>query len=241
MTRHAIEQLKSAWRWVRKRGTRVGAPVDWGNLRRLQPISRSFGLDRGLPVDRYYIERFLEAHASDIHGRVLEVGDAAYTRKFGAARVSRSDVLHAVDGNPHATVVGDLSTGAGLEADAYDCLVLTQVFPFIFDVRAAVQHAHTALRPGGVMLATVPGLSQISQYDRERWGDYWRFTSQGIQRLFDQVFGLSQVETKVYGSVLAATALLQGLAAEELGADELDYLDPDYEVTIAVRAVKRKP
>jgi hypothetical protein len=41
-----------------------------------------------------------------------------------------------------------------------------------------------------------------------------------------------------YGNVLAATAFLQGLAAEELHPEELDYRDPDYEVLISVRAVK---
>jgi hypothetical protein len=39
--------------------------------------------------------------------------------------------------------------------------------------------------------------------------------------------------------VLAATAFLHGLSVEELTEDELDDSDPDYEVTIAIRAMKR--
>ena len=49
-------------------------------LRRTEPISRAYGFDRGTPVDRHYIEAFLQRHApspdysaGDIRGRVLEV------------------------------------------------------------------------------------------------------------------------------------------------------------------------
>ena len=68
--------------------------VDFGHFRRLIPISKEWGFDRGLPIDRYYIERFLQRHAADIRGRVLEVGDNAYTRRFGGDRVTNSDVIN---------------------------------------------------------------------------------------------------------------------------------------------------
>ena len=85
-------------------------PVRFGSLRRLEPVSRKFGWDRGgLPVDRFYIERFLQQHASDIAGRVLEVRDDAYTRKFGGANVTRADVLHPTPDNEKATIVADLT------------------------------------------------------------------------------------------------------------------------------------
>ena len=57
--------------------------VRFGSLRRLKPISRLFGFDRGQPIDRYYIETFLQKNRSDIGGRVLEIGDPGYTLKFG--------------------------------------------------------------------------------------------------------------------------------------------------------------
>ena len=44
-----------------------------------EPLSRRFGLDRGRPVDRVFIERWLEAHAADVRGRVLEVYEPTYT------------------------------------------------------------------------------------------------------------------------------------------------------------------
>src|SRR5262249_6056962 len=68
--------------------------VRFGSFRRVTPISREFGFDRGLPVDRYYIEQFLSVHADDIRNRVLEIGDDTYMRRFGGSRVTKGDVLH---------------------------------------------------------------------------------------------------------------------------------------------------
>jgi SAM-dependent methyltransferase len=169
---------------------------------------------------------------------VLEVRDDAYTRRFGGERVTRADVLHPTAGNQKATIVADLTSADHVPSEAFDCIVLTQVLPFILDVTAAVRTLHRILRPGGVVLATVPGISQIVRYDMERWGDFWRFTSLSARRLFECGFPEGEVQVGVHGNVLAATAFLQGLSSRELRPEELDYLDPDYEVLITVRAVK---
>ena len=213
--------------------------VRFGSLRSLTPVSRKFGWDRGgLPVDRYYIERFLARHAADIAGHVLEVRDDAYTRKFGGNRVSRTDVLHPTDDNPRATIVADLTRAESIPSDSFDCIVLTQVLPFIPDVQGAVRTLHRILRPGGVVLATMPGISQIIRYDMDRWGDYWRFTSLSARRLFECAFPGGDVGVEAHGNVLAATAFLQGLSTRDLRETELNHRDPDYEVLITVRAVK---
>lgn len=211
--------------------------IDWGQLRTTTPVSRVFGLDRGAPIDRYYIERFLDRHRHDIRGRVLETGDATYTRQFGDDRVTQSDVLHAT-GTRHSTIVGDLQTGQGIPTGAFDCIILTQVLPFLFNVRAAVANVHAALRPGGVVLATVPCISQISRYDMDRWGDYWRFTSLSARRLFEEAFHGGEVRVEAFGNVLAATAFVQGLAQQDLTPEELDVVDDDYQVIITIRAVR---
>jgi hypothetical protein len=204
----------------------------------LSPVSRVFGLDRGRPIDRYYIERFLEGSAADVAGRVLEVGDADYTRRFGRGRVTQSDVLHAEPGNRRATIVGDLTTGRGVPHGAFSCVILTQVLPFVYDVPAAVRTCHAALAPGGVLLATVPGISQVSRYDADRWGDFWRFTPQSVARMFADTFGDGAADVRTHGNVLVACAFLQGLASHELTPAELDAVDPDYPVLMTVRAVK---
>jgi SAM-dependent methyltransferase len=213
--------------------------VRFGNLRRLRPISRDgFGWDRGLPVDRYYIEQFLARHAEQIRGRVLEVADNAYTRRFGGARVVQSDILHVRPDNRKATLVGDLADADHIPSDAFDCIILTQTLQYIPEVRAAVMTLQRILRPGGILLVTIPGISQISRSDMEQWGEYWRFTALSARWLFETAFPAANVVVEAHGSVLAAIAFLHGLAAEELRPQELAWHDPDYEVLITVRAVK---
>jgi SAM-dependent methyltransferase len=214
----------------------VGA-VDFGSLRRVTPISRVFGFDRGQPIDRYYVEGFLARNSSDVRGRVLEVGDDTYTRRFGGSRVTKADVLYVSEGNPQATIVADLSRADHIPSGMFDCIILTQTLHLVYDVRAAISTLSRILRPGGVLLATFPGISQIDHYD---WGGswYWAFTALSARRLFEEVFSAPDLKIETHGNVLAAVAFLQGLATEELRKEELDYNDADYEVTITVRAVK---
>jgi SAM-dependent methyltransferase len=213
--------------------------VAFGDLRRLEPISRDWGFERGTVIDRYYIDRFMERHADDVRGRGLEVGTNALTRRYGSSRVERQDVLHVADSGPPVTVVGDLSTGIGIPVDSFDCVIATQTLNFIYDVPAAVRTLHAILRPGGVALVTVPGITKISRYDMDRWGQFWSFTSRSARQLFEEAFRADHLTVEVAGIVLAATAFLQGLAAEELSPEELDLVDPEFETLIAVRAARR--
>ena len=225
--------------WIKSVSQR-GLPVGWvnfGNLRRLTPISREFGYDRGLPIDRYYIEGFLAHHADDVQGRVLEIGENTYTRRLGGDRVTKSDVLHVEEGNPQATFVGDLTKAEHIPSDAFDCVILTQTLHLIYDVRSALTTLYRILKPNGVLLTTFPGISQIVNDD---WGDdwYWGFTTQSARLLFKEVFPKAKVEVEAHGNVLAAISFLHGLAVEELGTKELDYCDREYELLITARAVK---
>jgi hypothetical protein len=212
--------------------------VVFNDLAAVKPISSAFGIDRGTPIDRYYIEKFLASHAYLIRGRVLEIGDSHYSRRFGGDQVSAFEVLHTSLANRNVTMVGDLTDSTTLPENAVDCFICTQTFNFIFELRKAVEGAHHLLKPGGVMLATVAGISQISRYDMERWGDYWRFTTVSIDRLFQPVFA-GGLEVKSFGNVLAATAFLQGVAVEDLPDPALlDEDDADYQVVIALAARK---
>jgi SAM-dependent methyltransferase len=206
-------------------------------LRVHEPVSTQFGLDRGRPVDRFYIERFLEQNKELIRGRVLEVQERTYTDWFGTG-VEQSDVLHAAPGNPEATVVGDLTTGEGIPQDAYDCIILTQTLPFIYDVPAVIATLYRILKPGGIVLATMGGVTQTSRSATDRWNYCWGFSTQSARRLFEEWFPPASVFVESFGNVLAATAFLQGLATEDLRAEELDHHDPDYEFLIGVTAVK---
>ena len=220
--------------WFRSRGFRLQRllrPAFLGTIRTTRPLSRHWGYERGTPVDRYYIEGFLHSHAADIRGRVLEVKDATYSRRFGA-RVTASDVLDIDDANLDATIVADLTAADGVAAEQFDCFILTQTLHLIYDVPAAIRHAHRLLRPGGTLLATLPTLSRLST------PDYWRFTPASCARMFGDVFGAEHVSVTAHGNVLTAVAFLEGMAQEELRAEELDEHDPQFPLIVTVRAVK---
>jgi SAM-dependent methyltransferase len=231
--RRRLRPLRSAvvdWRSRR--------PLDLGDLRRLTPVDPNWGFERGTPIDRVYVERFVEDHAGDIRGRVLEIAAPDYTNRFGSD-VERADILMATEGNPQATLVGDLADAPQIPSDSFDCAIVTQTLQFVWDTRAALATLHRILAPGGVLLATVPGLTKISPPEDEEFGEWWHFTARSVRRLAEEAFGEGSVEVRAYGNVLSAAAFLYGLASSDLKPEELEARDRLYEVTIGLRAVKR--
>jgi SAM-dependent methyltransferase len=207
-----------------------------GSLGSISPVSSAWGYDRGRPVDRWYIERFIQEHRADITGRVLEVKDSMYTDRYGHAVVERA-VLDVDAGNERATHVADLAAADALPSGTFDCFILTQTLQLIFDVGAAIQHAHRILRPGGVLLATVPVASRVVD---PPFTDYWRFTPLVAARLFEDGFGPGEVAVEGRGNVLSQIAFLKGLAAEDLNDDELAADDVRFPLVVCARAVRAR-
>jgi SAM-dependent methyltransferase len=239
--RREVKRLNREAKRLKQSKDRV--PVDdMGLLRELKPISPKFGLERGLPIDRYYIEHFLARRAGEIRGRVLEVGDNLYTRKYGGERVRVSDVLDVSEGNQRATVHADLTRADHIPSDAFDCIILTQTLHLIYDLRSAVQTLYRILKPGGVLLATFPGIGRTGcrHYgdERRKYSEHWMLTQLSARRLFEEAFPAANVEVEAHGNVLAAISFLHGLAVEDLRQEGLDYHDPDYQVLIALKAAK---
>ncbi len=217
---------------------RVGK-VQFGDLYRTTPVSPIFGLDRGFPIERYYIEKFLNLHRSDVRGHCLEMGDASYIEKFGDNRVTRIDVMHVTDGSPGATIVADLTTADHVPPDTFDCIIFTQSLQMIYDMQAALRHLHRILKPGGVLLLTSHGISKIGRrLGRDDWGEYWRITTQSAHRLFAETFPGAEIQVGSYGNVLAGCCCLHGIVSEEIAPEDLDANDPDFEVIVTVRARK---
>ncbi len=206
-------------------------------FRSVEPKSRKFGFTRGGPIDHYYIKKFLRQNRDCITGTVLEVAESRYSKKFGHD-ISRFEILHAVAGNSQATLVADLAQPDSLPSTTIDCFICTQTFNFIYEVEPAVKGAHQLLKPGGTLLATVSGISQISRYDMDRWGDYWRFTPASTEKLFAEVFGKKNVTIEAFGNCLIAKAFLDGRSHREFTNKELNHHDPDYPLTITIRATK---
>jgi SAM-dependent methyltransferase len=218
--------------------------VNFGDLKRFSPIGPDFGVDRGRPVDRYYIEGFMARNVGDVRGRVLEVANNDYTMRFGGAKVERSDVLTVETNNPKATIVGDVTHPDTLPESTFDCIIFTQTLQYTHDAHVAIKMLHRALQPGGVLLATVPGIAPMG--DRpgypeksDRWPWYCVFTPAGLRRLLEDPFGQNAVAVESHGNIFAVTAFLYGLALEDIDVSDLNVNDWRYPVTVAGRAIKQ--
>lgn len=206
-----------------------------GRVASATPLSRNWGYDRGTPIDRFYIEDFLARHGEDVRGNVLEVQEDDYSRRFGGTRVTRQDVLNLDASNPRATIIGDLADPATLPEQRFDCVLLTQTLHLVFDMAAALANVRRALRPGGVALITVPGITPLQPGLGYDW--YWSLTEESLRRLLHQSFDPAKVEVTTYGNLFAATAFLHAAAVQEVPRRKLERFDPAYPVTVAARAV----
>lgn len=199
------------------------------------PVSEVFGIDRGTPLDRVFITRFLEAHKDLIRGDCLEVEEPTYTRKFGQP----GHVAHTLkfsassDGADHCEVVADLSKPETIPLERFDAFICTQTLNFIFDLNPVIDSIHKLLKPGGHALITVAGISQISRYDYDRWGDYWRFTDLTLRKLLNRRFADSDCRFATFGNVAISCLFLQGVSLEDIPDRKiLDATDPNYQMVV---------
>ncbi len=209
---------------------------DLGDLRITKPFS-TWGAERGGSIPRAYIAEFLGRHEADIRGRVLEIASDRYAQLFGAG-VDRVDVLDVREDNEQATFVADFADAPEVPDNAFDCVLVTQVLSWMYDVRAGFRTAHRILAPGGVLLATTPGIARQAPVEQEMFGEWWHFTGMSAKRVGEEIFGEGNVQVETYGNVLAAAGTLFGLGQIDLAPEELAVHDPAFEVIVAIRAVK---
>lgn len=200
------------------------------------PISDCWGLDRGLPAHRYYLQNFLTEHRRDIRGVCLEFSDPTYLKQFGGTQVTHMDVMNLDDSSEHATVIGDVTKLEMIPSNTYDCIISTHVLNCIYDLRGAVRGLHQMLKPGGVLLVAEP---QQCMHAAE-YNDMWRFVPQSIRALLHESFHPDSVDVRSYGNSLVAAAELRGLVCDEFTFEELNTHDPRFGVEICARAVKTR-
>jgi SAM-dependent methyltransferase len=221
---------------ARARVERLNRPR-WGNLRRFEPFSDYYGFERGTPIDRLYIGRFLAERAGDIRGNVLEVGHARYARAFPGSSPRHVEIVDVDRSNADATIFADLSERDSLPSDQFDCFILTQTLQLVSDLEAALQNAWQSLASRGVLLITMPG---ITRADPEHLSlDRWRVTSSGLDMLLARTCSGARRQVVGYGNLVSAVAFLMGLAAEELEDSELTATDRHFTVSVCARVEKR--
>ena len=215
----------------------VKSVINWGDFGQLIPIDDCYGNSRGRPIDRFYIEGFLEQNSADIKGTCLEILDDNMTRRFGGDRVDRSDVLDIDADNRRANVVTDLQNASCVPDNTYDCFIMTQTVHVIPDFTACIREAYRMLKPGGILLATVPCISRCDVAATFE-SDYWRMTPAGAKETFGKVFGPDNISVRGYGNVKVGLAFWTGLGQADLSADDFNHYDANFPVLVSIRAVK---
>lgn len=202
----------------------------------LRPISDCYGYDRGTPVDRIYIEDFLDRHRADIYGHGAEIKTDDYLRRFGRDQLRLATVIDIDPHNLDAHLCADLSQLHSLPGETFDCIVLTHTLQLLADPTLALANCHQALRPGGALLVTVPCLSRISPSNRAQ--DRWRFTPIGLWEVFSIWDG--PVTVSGHGNLRVCLAALLGETAEDLTPVELEHHDPDFPLVACAIAHRDK-
>ncbi len=221
--RSVIRLLQPRWKYLLSRAT--------------APLSPIVGIDRGRPIDRYFIDRFIESNRARIRGRVLEVKDLEYTTRFGHG-VEKADILDVNRENKAATVIDDIRSLSSIPDGNYDCFIVTQVLQYVDDLAAAARAIHRVLRPGGAALITLPTLGKLDGHEDNVAGHYWRFTPDSARYIFSPHFQGDGLRIDWWGNARVGMSFLAGMAIEDLTQREFDVRDPNYVCGVTVLAVR---
>jgi SAM-dependent methyltransferase len=195
------------------------------------PYSRNFGLERGSPVGRYYVEKFLRENADSISGRCLEFGDPRYKSYFPKAREYEiTDVVK----RPGVTYVCDIHDPVGMPKNHFNAVICTQVFEHLAYPEKAAKSLFELMAPGGVLLLTAPFINPVHYVPT----DFRRFTPECLDMILREA-GFHVEIVSFGGNSLVGTGSLLGMVQEDFSVAELEKKDPIYPYNVLVKA--RKP
>jgi SAM-dependent methyltransferase len=200
----------------------------------VEPLDRHYGMGRGVPIARYYINRYVDRIAGQIRGTVLEFGAPTYSGSFDCTPETIS-----IDAADNPTLLMDICdpTVGRLKGGSYDFIICTSVLHLVPDPRQAVDNMYELLKPGGTLLVAEKSVSIVDPWLGAI--DKWRFTPTGIRALLAR---FADVRVDAFGNLYTMCAYLSGMAVEEVPADKLDYHDPGYpivSIALASRAESR--
>lgn len=205
--------------------------LNWGDLRRGKPFCNEFGFERGTPIDRYYLDKFISSIRHLVKGKVVEIGGALSNREqYGFENTSTYDAVDLLS-SPFVNICGDIHESNLLKPDYYDTILLFNVLEHCHTPQKVVDNIHNWLASSGYCLAIVPNAQRIHNNP----GDYWRILPDGMKTLFQN---FAKVQVTTYGSPTSLIASYMGIAAQELTHDELTEINPLYPVTTCLVAQK---
>lgn len=173
--------------------------------------------------DRPYINDYINLTKEYIREDVLEFagGDVVYAKKYGkCSNVYLMAAIAHKDVYPDVDFYADLDDLTTLPEQKFDCIVATQVIMYMKNVEVALQNLKSMLRPGGVLIITVPGpLFHHSKGSHHMFS----FTEESLEYLCDKVFH-NYEKFKYYGDISTVERMLFWTKAYPKVKKKQDYL-----------------
>ena len=136
------------------------------NYSKIKRVSKKFGFDRGLPIDRFYIDKYLDKNLSkSTYQNGLEVGGVQYLEKFKVAK--KTALLHPEylisEGHGDQALVVDLNKKfKNIGDEKFDLIIATNVLTFVEEPHLALNTFQELLVPGGLLIISVSASMPIS-------------------------------------------------------------------------------
>lgn len=118
-------------------------------------------------------------------GKLLNVGAGDASTTYGQARMFAATTYHTLESGESgisATYNCSATAMQPIVDEFYDWVISTFVLEHVDDPWAAAREKARVCKPGGYIYVAIP-FSQIL-HPHATFGDYWRFTPQGLRQLF---------------------------------------------------------
>jgi len=184
------------------------AAATWPGAERREPRASS-----ATWVVRHALASWLRAQAEELRGeapvRVLDVGCGVKPYYPFFADVAGEYVGVDVVENPAAELIGPVEA-LPVDDASFDVVLCTQVLEHCDDPAQAVRELRRVARPGGRVLASTHGV----QVYHPSPSDYWRWTHEGLHRLFTTEAQWASLTVEPAAGSASALAMLLGTYVE---------------------------
>ena len=204
--------------------------INLGSFANGKPFCHEFGYTRGTPIDRVFLDVFIDTIRDQVYGATLEIGGRKEDKSLYRFQNAEPFETLDVEAGSGADHVGDAHCITLFRPGSWDSILAFNVLEHCERPWIVVSNFLYWLRPGGMAFCVVPNAQRLHRGPR----DYWRILPDAASSLFSD---FEEVTILRYGNLLTSQAAMSGIAAEELHY-AMAYSDRDYPTVTCISARK---